>query len=54
MTALPTVFLIGGEIIEIAIAGVFIVYFLGQSSFGVKWSAESFGRRAGPELLTPF
>ncbi len=41
MTALPTVLLIGGVIIEIAIAGVFIVYFLGQSSFGVKWSAEA-------------
>lgn len=41
MTALPTILLIGGVIIEIAIAGVFIIYFVGQSSLGVKLSAES-------------
>lgn len=41
MTALPTILLIGGIIIEIAITGVFIIYFLGQSSFGVKLSAEA-------------
>ena len=38
---LPVVLLVGGLAIEIGIAGAFIAYFLGQSGFGVKLSAEA-------------
>jgi hypothetical protein len=41
IAALPTILLIGGIIVEIAIAGVFIAYFLSQSGFGAKLSAEA-------------
>lgn len=39
---LPVVLLIGGLIMEMAIAGAFLAYFLGQSGFGTKLSAEAF------------
>jgi uncharacterized protein (UPF0333 family) len=39
---LPVVLLIGGLIMEMAIAGAFLAYFLSQSGFGVKLSAEAF------------
>jgi hypothetical protein len=39
---LPIVLLIGGLIMEMAIAGAFLAYFLGQSGFGIKLSAEAF------------
>ena len=39
--ALPVVLLVGGLIVEIGIAGAFIAYFLSQSGFGVKLSAEA-------------
>lgn len=39
---LPVVLLIGGLIMEIAIAGAFLAYFLGQSGFGSRLSAEAF------------
>jgi len=39
--ALPIVLLVGGLMVEIGIAGAFISYFLGQSSFGVKLSEEA-------------
>ncbi len=38
---LPAVLLIGGLVIEISIAGAFIAYFLSQSGFGIKLSAEA-------------
>ena len=38
---LPVVLLIGGLVVEIGIAGAFIAYFLNQSGFGVKLSAEA-------------
>jgi len=38
---LPIVLLIGGLVIEIGIAGAFIAYYLSQSGFGVKLSAEA-------------
>ena len=38
---LPVVLLVGGLVVEIAIAGAFIAYFLSQSGFGVKLSAEA-------------
>ena len=38
---LPMVLLVGGLVVEIAIAGAFIAYFLSQSGFGVKLSAEA-------------
>ena len=38
---LPVVLLVGGLIVEIGIAGAFIAYFLSQSGFGVKLSAEA-------------
>ena len=41
MVALPTVLLVGGIIIEIGIAGLLISYFLIQSIFGARWSAEA-------------
>jgi len=41
LAALPTILLIGGIIVEIAIAGVFISYLLSQSGFGAKLSAEA-------------
>lgn len=39
--ALPAMLFIGGIIIEIALAGAFISYYLSQSGFGVKMSAEA-------------
>lgn len=39
--ALLTVLMIGGIVVEIGIAFLFITYFLGQSGFGVKLSAEA-------------
>jgi len=39
--ALPAILLIGGIIIEIGLAGAFISYYLSQSGFGVKMSAEA-------------
>jgi hypothetical protein len=39
---LPVVLLIGGLIMEIAIAGAFLAYFLSQSGFGTKLSGEAF------------
>ncbi len=39
---LPVVILMGGIITEIAIAGAFLAYFLSQSGFGLKLSAEAF------------
>lgn len=48
--ALLTVLMIGGIIVEIGIAFLFITYFLGQSGFGVKLSAEALAAaRAGIE-----
>ena len=41
IVALPTILLIGGIIVEIAVAGVFIAYLLSQSGFGAKLSAEA-------------
>jgi len=41
VATLPVVLLVGGLAIEIGIAGAFIAYFLGQSGFGVKLSAEA-------------
>lgn len=38
---LPVVLLVGGLVVEIGIAGAFIAYFLSQSGFGVKLSAEA-------------
>lgn len=40
--ALPMVLLIGGVIVEIAIAGAFIAYYLSQSGFSIKMSAEAY------------
>jgi hypothetical protein len=39
--ALPAMLFIGGIIVEIGIAGAFISYYLSQSGFGVKMSAEA-------------
>jgi hypothetical protein len=39
--ALLTVLAIGGIVVEIGIAGLIIIYYLGQSGFGVKFSAEA-------------
>jgi len=45
---LPVVLLIGGLVVEIGIAGVFIAYYLSQSGFGVKLSEEALAAsRAG-------
>ncbi|KKR55663.1 MAG: hypothetical protein UT92_C0001G0006 [Candidatus Curtissbacteria bacterium GW2011_GWA1_40_24] len=38
---LPTILLIGGIIVEIGLAGVFIAYFFSQSGLGVKLSEEA-------------
>jgi uncharacterized protein (UPF0333 family) len=38
---LPVVLLVGGLVVEIGIAGAFIAYFLSQSGFGLKLSAEA-------------
>lgn len=47
-TALPVVFLIGGLIMEMGIAGAFMAYYLAQSGFGVKLSEEALlAARAG-------
>ncbi len=39
---LPIILLVGGLVVEIGIAGIFIAYFLSQSGFGVKLSNEAF------------
>lgn len=39
--ALPIVLLVGSLLVEIGIAGSFIAYYLSQSGFGVKLSAEA-------------
>jgi hypothetical protein len=39
--ALPAMLFIGGIIVEIGIAGAFISYYLSQSGFGIKMSAEA-------------
>lgn len=39
--SLPIMLLIGGMFVEMVIAGVFVAYFLGQSSFGVKYSQDA-------------
>ncbi len=45
---LPVVLLIGGLVTEIAIAGVFMAYFMNQSGLGTKLSAEALAAsRAG-------
>lgn len=41
IAVLPTILLIGGLVIEIGIAGLFISYFLNSSGFGVKISEEA-------------
>jgi len=41
IAVLPTILLIGGLIVEIGIAGLFISYFLNSSGFGVKISEEA-------------
>lgn len=41
IVALPAVLLIGGIIVEIGVAGLLISYFLTQSNFGVKLSAQA-------------
>lgn len=41
IAVLPVVLLIGGLIVEIGIAGLFISYFLNSSGFGVKISEEA-------------
>ncbi len=38
---MPAMLFIGGIIVEIALAGAFISYYLSQSGFGVKISAEA-------------
>lgn len=43
MSALVLTLFIGGAVMEIALAGLFIAYFLGQSGFGAKLSAEALG-----------
>ncbi len=39
--ALPAVLMIGGIIIEIAVSGVFIIYYISQSGYGVRLSSEA-------------
>ena|SRR3990167_6031901 len=41
IAVLPTILLIGGLVVEIGIAGLFISYFLNSSGFGVKISEEA-------------
>ncbi|MBI5306681.1 hypothetical protein HZB04_03820 [Candidatus Wolfebacteria bacterium] len=41
VAALPIVLLIGGIIVEIAVAGVFIAFFISQSGLGIKLSDEA-------------
>ncbi|MEK7635531.1 MAG: hypothetical protein AAB405_00360 [Patescibacteria group bacterium] len=41
IAVLPVILLIGGLIVEIGIAGLFISYFLNSSGFGVKISEEA-------------
>ncbi len=41
IVALPAMLLIGGIIVEIGIAGLLVSYFLTQSNFGVKLSAQA-------------
>jgi len=46
--ALVTMILIGSVVVEIGIVGLFIVYLMGQSSFGARASAEAYlGAQAG-------
>ncbi|MBI3638638.1 hypothetical protein HY227_02755 [Candidatus Wolfebacteria bacterium] len=39
--AILGVLMLGGVIVEIALTGLFVVYYLGESGFGVKLSAEA-------------
>lgn len=39
--ALLTILMIGGVVVDIALAGLFVIYLLTQSSFGVKFSDEA-------------
>ncbi|MBI4993724.1 hypothetical protein HZC33_02075 [Candidatus Wolfebacteria bacterium] len=41
VVALPMILLMGGIIVEIAIAGAFIAFYMSQSGFGVKLSDEA-------------
>lgn len=41
VAVLPTILLIGGLVVEIGIAGLFMSYFLNSSGFGVKISEEA-------------
>lgn len=41
IAVLPTILLIGGLVVEIGIAGLFMSYFLNSSGFGVKISEEA-------------
>lgn len=41
MVALPTILFIGGLIVEISLAGIFVSYYLSQSGFGIKRSSEA-------------
>ncbi|MBI2514765.1 response regulator [Candidatus Wolfebacteria bacterium] len=44
--SLLTVLMIGGVIVEIGLAGLFLVYFLSQSGFGIRLSAEALAAAA--------
>lgn len=51
--ALPTILLIGGIVVEIGIALAFIIFFLGQSIFGVRASSDALAAaRAGVQDAT--
>lgn len=39
--ALLTILMIGGVVVDIALAGLFVIYLLTQSSFGVRFSDEA-------------
>lgn len=41
VAALPTILLLGGIIVEIAIAGAFVSYLFSQGSFGIRASEEA-------------
>ncbi|MBI4159702.1 hypothetical protein HY504_00890 [Candidatus Wolfebacteria bacterium] len=50
VSALVLTLLVGGIVMEIALTGLFIAHFLGQSGYGAKLSAEALGAaRAGIE-----
>lgn len=53
VAALPLILFIGGIIVEIGAAGLILAYFLTQSGFGVKLSAEALAAaQAGVEDAT--